>query len=82
MNNLSEEQKIADKMARENWKLDDFSRYKGIFDVKSRPKFTDQVYGRCQNKARAATDSEKATDAEQDNSRENVTSDKQDNNKD
>jgi hypothetical protein len=82
MNNLTEEQKIADKLARENWKLDDFSKYKGIFDVKSGPKFTDQVYGRRQNKARAATDSEKAIDAEKDTSPEKVTADKQDNNKD
>jgi hypothetical protein len=82
MNNLTEEQKIADKLARENWKLDDFSKYKGIFDVKSGPKFTDQVYGRRQNKVRAATDDEKATDEEKDKSSETITADKKDTNKD
>lgn len=72
MNNLTEEQRIANKLARENWKLDDFSKYKGIFDVKSGPKFADQVYGRRQNKVRAATDEEKET------SGETVTADKTD----
>jgi hypothetical protein len=72
MNNLTEEQRIANKLARENWKLDDFSKYKGIFDIKSGPKFGDQVYGRRQNKVRAATDEEKET------SGETVTADKTD----
>lgn len=43
MDNFEQEQKLAGKLARGNWKVEDFEKYKGIFDYKTGPQFKDQI---------------------------------------
>merc|ERR1712194_297338 len=43
MDNLMQEQKLADKLAHGSWKVEDFEKYKGIFDYKSGPSFKDEI---------------------------------------
>jgi len=43
MDNLMQEQKLANKLAKGSWKVEDFEKYKGIFDYKAGPTFADEV---------------------------------------